>query len=132
MTRTEQAVVSRLRSHGARRAGIRCVTCRSSQASHACSFAFVCGRAERADVVGVDADGSVVLAEDNPRDVLGHVLWTSVSVEWDVRGALEVVRVLVEAHFCRMVLGPATMLDDDCYGRKVGSGEGGVFAMMLR
>jgi hypothetical protein len=26
-----------------------------------------------------------------------------VSVEWDVRGALEVVRVLVEAHFCRMV-----------------------------
>ena len=103
MTRTEQAVVSRLRSHGARRAGTRCVTCRSSQASHACSFAFVCGRAERADFVGVDADGSVVLAEDNPRDVLGHVLRTGVSVEWDVRGALEVVRVLVEAHFCRMV-----------------------------
>jgi hypothetical protein len=101
MATTEKAGLppSKLWSHGACRAGIRCLTCRSCQASDACSLAFVRRRAEGTDLVGVDADGSVVLAEDDPRDVLGRVLRTHVGVERDVRGALEVVRVLVEAHF---------------------------------
>lgn len=51
-------------------------------------------------MVRVDADGFVVLAEDDARDVVGHVLGTDVGVQRDVRGALEVVRVLVEAHRC--------------------------------
>lgn len=56
-------------------------------------------------MVGVDADGFVVLAEDDAGDVVGYVLGTDVGVERDVRGAFEVVGVLVETHdFCSVGL----------------------------
>jgi hypothetical protein len=96
---TDRPTSSRLWSHGARRAGVRCLTCRSGQSSNTRSLAFVRRRAERTDFVLVDADGSVVLAEDDSRDVLSHVLRADVGVEWNMRGALEVVGVLVVAHF---------------------------------
>jgi len=49
-------------------------------------------------LVRIDADGFVVFAEDDAGDIVGYVLGTDVSVERDVRGAFEVVGVLVEAH----------------------------------
>ena len=63
------------------------------------SLSFIHRRAKRADFVDVDANGFVVLAEDNARDVVGCVFGTDVSVQWDVGGAFEVVGVLVETHF---------------------------------
>ena len=124
-----------LRSHSARRAGIRCLTCRCGQASDTCSLSLIRRRTVRTDFVGVDADGSVVFAEDDPRDVFRHVLRADVGVEWNMRGAFEVVGVLVVAHFSISfaVVGllPATMIDN-CCGRKVWSRGGGLSAVMLR
>jgi hypothetical protein len=70
----------------------------TSPSSSTRRFIFVSRRAERTDFVGVDADGSVVLAKNYPRDVFGHVLGTHVRVQRDVSGAFEVVRVFVETH----------------------------------
>lgn len=71
-------------------------------ASHR-SLSFISRRAIRADHIGVDADGPIVLAEDDAGDVLGRILRAGVSVEGDVRGALQEVGVLVEAHCGRLV-----------------------------
>lgn len=64
-----------------------------------CSLRFIRRRAERTDFVDVDADGFVILAKDNARDIVGCVLGADVGVQWDVGGAFEVVGVLVETHF---------------------------------
>jgi hypothetical protein len=104
------------------------LTCRSGQTNDACSLALVRGRAEWADLVGVDADGSVVLAEDDSRDVLSDILRTDVGVKWDVRGALEVMCVLVEAHFCRLVLLQQRRSTTAVFGSR----RGGLFAVTLR
>lgn len=85
------------RRHSPRRTRIRLLTCATFRRR---SLGLIRRRAKRTDLVRVDADGFVVLAEDDARDVVGYVLGTDVGVQRDVRGALEVVRVLVEAHRC--------------------------------
>ena len=49
-------------------------------------------------MVGVDADGFVVLAEDDAGDVVCYVFGADVGVKRYVRGTFEVVGVLVETH----------------------------------
>jgi hypothetical protein len=86
-----------LRSNRSRRTRISLLT-DTSQTARTGRFSFISRRAKRTNFVGIDADRSVVFAEDHARDVFGHVFGTHVRVQWDVRGAFEVVRVFVEAH----------------------------------
>jgi hypothetical protein len=91
-----------LRRHRPRRTRIRLLSHATSTLRRALSL--IRRRAKRTDFVGVDADGFVVFAEDDARDVFGYVLGAHVGMQRDVRGAFEVVGVLVEAH-CSLFFG---------------------------
>ena len=91
---------NQLRRHSPRRTRIRLLTHTTSHhRSSGLTLSFLRRRAKRTELVGVDADGFVVFAEDDARDVVGGVFGADVGVQGHVRGALEVVGVLVEAHF---------------------------------
>lgn len=66
--------------------------------THRASLSLIRRRAKRTDLVGVDADGLVVLAEDDAGDVVCYVFGADVGVKRYVRGTFEVVGVLVETH----------------------------------
>jgi hypothetical protein len=99
---TPGLINSRLRRHSPRWTRIRLLTNTTSTRLHS-SLSLIRRRAKRTDFVDVDADGFVVLAEDDARDFVACVLGADVGVQRDVRGAFEVVGVLVEAH-CSVLL----------------------------
>lgn len=105
------------RRHSSRRTRIRLLTCATFRRR---SLGLIRRRAKWTDLVRVDADGFVVLAEDDARDVVGYVLGADVGVQRDVRGALEVVRVLVEAHRCFVLRLVCWVRGVDAYTRTCG------------